>query len=163
MISFFGIHEVVTVLLEFLFFYYFFFFTFLRLCIWAGCRAFCSVYIIVFMVPPDCPGPRAPRGKSCPQTGSSSRLGDMSGPAALLKSACLLGFELELLEEEINPSLSTLPHWLPLEPPQRSPSLLPQWSFKFTSRKSKGDRGKEKENRRECNSSSKDVNMVSGD
>lgn len=107
---------------------------------------------------------QTPRGKSCQQTGSSSQLGDMLGPAALLKSARLLGFELELLEEEINLSLSTVSHWLPLQPPSAAPHCCHNdlSSSQVESQKEIEEREKNK-NKRECNSSSKHVNMVSGD
>lgn len=45
------------------------------------------VCIIVFLVPPDCPGPRGPPGEVLPADRQLSPAGNMPGPAAPLKSA----------------------------------------------------------------------------
>jgi len=68
---------------------------YLWLSVWASvwpCTPFSPVCIIVFLVPPHCPGPRGPWGKSCPQTGSSARLGTCRVLPSLW--SLLAGFEL---------------------------------------------------------------------
>ena len=93
------------------------------------------VCIIVFLVPPGCPGPQGPWGKSCPQTGSSAPAGGRAGSCRAsevcwlaLNCSCWRWKSIRLFSFwslSISASLFSLLSLSPPAAPQSSPSPPP--------------------------------------